>query len=179
MALPNLSIFRDEARASKSMAELAQGPARFHVAPRTRQVFRKLRPLLLEQLARVADPDATLNQVVRFVEAYGMRSMLFELLAVNPRLLELVIKIFDVSQSAGDLLVRHPQLLEEITRSRRLDQPFDVAEHLRRLDSLGAKPTTLNPVRAYRQAQWLRILLRDVLGLSNRYYFGERAFRFG
>jgi glutamate-ammonia-ligase adenylyltransferase len=166
-SVPNFSIFRDEARATKSMAELAQGPARFHVAPRTRQVFRKLRPLLLEQLSRVADPDATLNQVVRFVEAYGMRSMLFELLAVNPRLLELVVKIFDVSQSAGDLLVRHAQLLEEITRSRRLDQPFDVAEHLRRLDSLGAKPTELNPVRAYRQAQWLRILLRDVLGLSN------------
>ncbi len=166
-AVPNMSIFRDEARASKSMGELAQGPARFHVAPRTRQVFRKLRPLLLEQLARAADPDATLNQVVRFVEAYGMRSMLFELLAVNPRLLELVIRIFDVSQSAGDLLVRHPQLLEEITRSRKLDQPFDVTEHLRRLHSLGAKSTALNPVRAYRQAQWLRILLRDVLGLSN------------
>jgi glutamate-ammonia-ligase adenylyltransferase len=166
-AAPNFTIFRDETRAAKSLLELEEGPARFHVAPRTRQVFRRLRPLLLKQLATAADPDAALNQVVRFVEAYGLRSMLFELLAVNPRLLELLVKIFDVSQYAGDLLVRHPQLLEELTRSRKLDQPFDVPEHLRRLDSLGAKASALNPVRAYRQAQLLRILLRDVLGLSS------------
>ncbi len=164
---PSLTIFRDEARATKLLAELAEGPARFHVAPRTRQVFRKLRPLLLAQLGKAADPDSTLNQLVRFVEAYGLRSMLFELLAVNPRLLELLVSIFDCSLYAGDLLVRHPQLLEEITRSRKLDQPFDVAEHLRRLDSLGVKRTELNSVRAYRQAQLLRILLRDVLSLSN------------
>ena len=164
---PSFAIFRDEARATKSMAELAKGPARFHVAPRTRQVFRKLRPLLLSQLAKAADPDATLNQLVRFVEAYGLRSMLFELLAVNPRLLELLIKIFDCSLYAGDLLVRHPQLLEEITRSRKLDQPFDVAEHSRRLGSIEIKRTELNSVRAYRQTQLLRILLRDVLGLSS------------
>jgi [glutamine synthetase] adenylyltransferase / [glutamine synthetase]-adenylyl-L-tyrosine phosphorylase len=166
-ATGSLAIFRDEARATKSMAELAQGPAHFHVAPRTRQVFRKLRPLLLAQLAKTADPDASLNQLVRFVEAYGLRSMLFELLAVNPRLLELLIKIFDCSLYVGDLLVRHPQLLEEITRSRKLDQPFDAAEHLRRLDSLGVKSTELHSVGTYRQTQLLRILLRDVLGLSN------------
>ena len=164
---PSYAIFRDQARAEKSFSELAQGPARFHVAPRTRQVFRKLRPLLLEQLAKTADPDATLNQLLRFVEAYGLRSLLFELLAVNPRLLELLIKAFDVSRYAGDLLVRHPQLLEETTRSRKLDQPLEVGEHLRRLAGCGASPTELQPVRAYRQMHWLRILLRDILSLSN------------
>ena len=43
---PSSAIFRDERARQKSLSELAQGPARFHVAPRTRQVFRKLRPLL-------------------------------------------------------------------------------------------------------------------------------------
>ena len=145
---PSYAIFRDQTRAEKSFGELAQGPARFHVAPRTRQVFRKLRPLLLQQLAKTADPDATLNQLLRFVEAYGLRSLLFELLAVNPRLLELLIKAFDVSRFAGDLLVRHPQLLEETTRSRKLDQPLEVGEHLRRLAGCGASPAELQPVCA-------------------------------
>lgn len=166
-ALPNLTFFRDEPRAQKSLADLAQGPARFHVAPRTRQVFRKLRPLLLERLAKCADPDATLNEFVRFVEAYGMRSLLFELLVVNPRLLELIVKTFDASHYAGALLVRRPQLLEEITRGGALDRALDVAEHLRRLESAGATAATLDPVRAYRQTQWLRILLRDVLGFAD------------
>jgi [glutamine synthetase] adenylyltransferase / [glutamine synthetase]-adenylyl-L-tyrosine phosphorylase len=166
-ATPNLAIFRDETRAAKSLTDLAHGPARFHVSPRTRQVFRKLRPLLLDRLAKVADPDATLNQFVRFVETYGLRSLLFELLVVNPRLLELLIRTFDVSRYAGDLLIRRPQLLEEITRGRMFDHPMNVAEHLHRLGSLEASPTLLDPVRLYRQTGLLRILLRDLLGLTD------------
>ena len=117
-----LHIFRDEKAAAKSLADLAKGTGGLHVAARTRQVLRNLRPLLFRWLARAADPDVTLNQFVRFVEAYGLRSMLFELLVVNPKLLELLVKTFDASRYAGDLLIRRPQLLEEITRAGMLDR---------------------------------------------------------
>src|SRR5216110_1427250 len=112
----DLDIFSDQKRAAKALADLAQGPTGFQIAPRTRQIFRKLRPVLLEWLAKAADPDATLNQLVRFVEAYGLRSLLFELLVTNPRLLELLVKTFDASRFASELLIRRPQLFEEITR---------------------------------------------------------------
>ena len=112
----SLHIFRDEKAAAKSLADLAKGTGGLHVAARTRQVLRNLRPLLFRWLARAADPDVTLNQFIRFVEAYGLRSMLFELLVVNPKLLELLVKTFDASRYAGDLLIRRPQLLEDITR---------------------------------------------------------------
>ena len=164
---PETEIFRDEKAAGKSLTDLAQGPSSFHVAPRTRQVFRRLRPLLLEQLARSADPDRSLNQLVRFVEAYGLRSLLFELLVANPRLLELLVKIFDASRYAGDLLVRRPQLLEEITRREMLDRSVSVAAHLRNLAALHAEAPVLDTVRVYRHAQNLRIMLRDVLELAN------------
>src|SRR6266496_4399847 len=163
----DLEIFSNQKRAAKALADLAQGPASFHIAPRTRQIFRKLRPVLLEWLAKAADPDATLNQLVRFVEAYGLRSLLFELLVTNPRLLELLVKIFDASRFASELLIRRPHLLEEITRREQLDRPIALEEHLRRLASLDLSQVDLDPVRAYRQTQLLRILLRDVLGLAN------------
>jgi glutamate-ammonia-ligase adenylyltransferase len=163
----DLEIFSDQKRAAKALADLAQGPASFHIAPRTRQTFRRLRPVLLEWLAKAADPDATLNQFVRFVEAYGLRSLLFELLVTNPRLLELLVKTFDASRFASELLIRRPQLLDEITRSERLDSQIALEEHLRRLASLDLSQTSLDAVRAYRQTQLLRILLRDVLGLAN------------
>ncbi|HEY0370209.1 MAG TPA: putative nucleotidyltransferase substrate binding domain-containing protein, partial [Chthoniobacterales bacterium] len=162
---PRLDFFRDQASATKSLAEVAQGRGAFHVAPRTRQIFRKLRPMLLDWLARCADPDATLTQFVRFVEAYGMRSLLFELLVANPRLLELVIKTIDASRYATDALIRRPQLLEEVTRSGMLDENRAVDRHLIALDSRHPSATNLDPVRAYRQAQQLRITIRDVLGL--------------
>jgi [glutamine synthetase] adenylyltransferase / [glutamine synthetase]-adenylyl-L-tyrosine phosphorylase len=162
----DFGIFRDPEQAAKTFAQLGKSAAGFHVAPRTRQIFGKLRPLLLTWLARAADPDATLIQFVRFVEAYGFRSLLFELLAANPRLLELLVKTFDASETAGGWLIRRPQLLEELTRGGTLDRSFDVAQHLERLEALGATSADLDPVLIYRQRELLRILLRDVLELA-------------
>jgi glutamate-ammonia-ligase adenylyltransferase len=161
----DLEIFSDQKRAAKALSDLAEGAGSFHIAPRTRQIFRKLRPALLEWLSKTADPDTTLNQFVRLVEGYGLRSLFFELLVANPRLLELVVKTFDASHFASELLIRRPQLLEDITRDPTFGEPRSVAENLRRLDSLGADANNLDPIRTYRQRQLLRIILRDVLGL--------------
>jgi [glutamine synthetase] adenylyltransferase / [glutamine synthetase]-adenylyl-L-tyrosine phosphorylase len=161
----DLTIFNDEKRATRALNDLAKGPATFHIAPRTRQVFRKLQPQLLNSLSKIADPDATLNQFVRFVEAYGLRSLLFELLVANPRLLELLVQTFDASRFAGDLFIRRPQLLEEITRDENIDTSLSLKEHASRIKMLRASRDNLDPLRAYRQTQLLRIVLRDVLGL--------------
>ena len=159
-----VEFFKDTKRAEKALTELERGATSFHVATRTRQIFQRLRPILLDWLSKAADPDATLNQFLRFVESYGLRSLLFELLVTNPKLLELVVKTFDGSRFAGDLLIRRPQLLEDITRDPTFDEPRSVEENLRRLDSLGATANNLDPIRAYRQRQFLRIILRDVMG---------------
>jgi glutamate-ammonia-ligase adenylyltransferase len=161
----DLTIFANPDHAARSIARLGEGTRTAHVSPRTRQVFRKLRPLLLEQLRQIADPDMTLTQLVRFVEAYGLRNMLFELLVTNPKLLELLVKTFDTSRFAADLLVRHPQLLEDTTRDGKLDGEVGLDAHLAQLRSAPKKDDALDYVRAYRQAQLLRILLRDVVGL--------------
>jgi [glutamine synthetase] adenylyltransferase / [glutamine synthetase]-adenylyl-L-tyrosine phosphorylase len=161
----SVEFFRDAKRAEKALRELERGATSFHVAARTRQIFQRLRPILLEWIAKAADPDATLNQFLRFVESYGLRSLLFELLVTNPKLLELVVKTLDASRFAGDLLIRRPQLLEDITRDPTFDEPRSVEENVGRLDSLGASANNLDPIRAYRQRQLLRIILRDVLGL--------------
>jgi glutamate-ammonia-ligase adenylyltransferase len=164
----SLEMFAEQARAAKALAELAQGRASFHVAPRTRQIFRKLRPMLLQWLGQTADADATLTQFLRFVEAYGLRSLLFEMLVANPRLLELLVKLFDASRTGADILIRRPQLLEDVTRAGMLDRSISVARHLVALRKTGAVAGDFEAVRAYRQSQLLRILLRDVLGLADR-----------
>ena len=162
-----LEIFSDQLGAVKALAELGQGRGSFHVAPRTRQIFRKLRPMLLEWLAQSIDPDFALTQFLRFVEAYGLRSLLFELLVTNPRLLELLVKTLEASRSASDLLISRPQLLEEVTRLGALDRSSSVERHLTALRATGASADNLNEVRTYRQIQALRILVRDVLGAVN------------
>ncbi len=159
----SFEFFSNPAQAEKNALSALQGPDMRHVSARTRQVYAKLRPLLFEQLRQVADPDGALNHFVRFVEAYGMRGTLFELLVTNPKLLELLIRLLDVSRFGANLLIRRPQFLEEITRDERLGRALDTAEHLERLKTLSQKSDNLEALRAYRQRQWLRILLRDVL----------------
>jgi [glutamine synthetase] adenylyltransferase / [glutamine synthetase]-adenylyl-L-tyrosine phosphorylase len=165
-ALPDLKLFKDQRSAARSLADLLKPTSVSHVAPRTKQIFGKLRPALLDQMGHTADPDAVLNQFVRFVEAYGLRGLLFELLATNPTLLELVIKTLDASRFASDLLIRRPQLLEEITRDKSFNRPRSIAEHFARLEYFGSSATNLDPIRAYRQRQLLRIMMRDVLGVA-------------
>ena len=161
-----VEFFRDPKQAEKALRDLERGAASFHVATRTRQIFQRLSPILLMWISKAADPDTTLNQFVRFVESYGLRSLLFELLVTNPKLLELVVKTFDASRFAGDLLIRRPQLLEDITRDPTFDEPRSLPENLQRLESLGASADNLDPVRAYRQRQLLRIILREIVGLA-------------
>jgi len=160
----SFEFFSNPTQAEKNALAALQGPDARHVSARTRQVYAKLRPLLFEQLRKVADPDAALTHFVRFVEAYGMRGTLFELLVTNPRLLELLVRIFDLSRFGANLLIRRPQFLEEVTRDERLGRAIDVTEHLERLKTLSEKTDNLEALRGYRQRQWLRILLRDVLG---------------
>src|SRR5881392_1768466 len=162
----SIEFFKDGKRAEKALTELERGATSFHVATRTRQIFQRLHPILLDWIAKTADPDATLNQFLRFVESYGLRSLLFELLVTNPKLLELVVKTVDASRFAGDLLIRRPQLLEDITRDPAFDEPRSLPENLRRLESLGASANNLDPIRAYRQRQLLRIMLREIVGLA-------------
>jgi glutamate-ammonia-ligase adenylyltransferase len=161
-----VEFFKNRKQAEKALRELERGAKSFHVATRTRQIFQRLRPILLGWIAKAADPDGTLNQFVRFVESYGLRSLLFELLVTNPKLLELVVKTLDASRFAGDLLIRRPQLLEDITRDPTFDEPRLLAENLGRLESLGASASNLDPIRAYRQRQLLRIILREIMGLA-------------
>ena len=123
--------------------------------------------MLLQRLEKCTNPDATLTQFLRFVEAYGMRSLLFELLVANPRLLELVVKTLDASRFATDLLIRRPQLLEEVTATGVLDRSMSVDRHLKALRATDSAARKLDGVRAYRQAESLRILVRDVLGAAD------------
>jgi glutamate-ammonia-ligase adenylyltransferase len=161
----DLTIFSQRAAAERAMADLAQGPGAAHTSKRRRQAARKLQPPLVSQLTKAADPDATLTQFVRFVEAHGMRSFLFELLVANPNLLELLVKTLDASRFAGDVLVRRPQLLEEITRDPDFDRARDIAAHLTQLRTIARSNGALDQVRSYRQRQLLRILMRDIAGV--------------
>jgi glutamate-ammonia-ligase adenylyltransferase len=163
----DLAFFQDAASAEKALGELGRAGAAGHVSPRTRKLYGKLEPLLLEALRGLADPDMALRGFVRFVERYGIRGLLFESLVTNPRLLDLLLRLFDASRFLTESVLRRPQLIEETVRTGILGRELDVPAHLA---GLARQEEDLPPgdrVRVYRRAQILRIALRDILGFAD------------
>jgi glutamate-ammonia-ligase adenylyltransferase len=160
-------FFSQPVEADKTLERLEAGPSDMHVSARTRRLYAKLEPELLRWLARIADPDAALSRFVRFVDNYGIRGLLFETLLANPRLLELLVRLFDASAAFSELAIRRPELIEEIARGRALDTTTSAADYM---NALQANPENLAPlewVRSFRESEVLRILLRDILGVAS------------
>jgi [glutamine synthetase] adenylyltransferase / [glutamine synthetase]-adenylyl-L-tyrosine phosphorylase len=160
-------FFRQPEAARKTLERLREGPSEVHVSARTRRLCAKLEPELINRLKKTADPDAVLSRFVRFVDGYGIRGLLFETLLANPRLLELLIRLFDASGAFSELAIHRPELVEEIARGRSLGERQSRENFL---SSLVSNPTNLPPltwIRDFQHAEMLRILLRDVLGFAD------------
>lgn len=162
----DLSFFARATDAEKMLSDLARDEGLGHVSPRTRRLSAKLEPILLDALRRIADPDVTLARFVRFVERYGIRGTLFEALVMHPRLLELLVRLFDSSRFITDIVLRRPGLIEEIAREGLLGQTFSVSDYLAGLARNEEQLPWADWVRAYRRSQILRIFLRDVLSFA-------------
>ncbi len=163
----DLAFFRDPAAAEKELGELGRPGAAGHVSPRTRKLYGKLDPLLLDALRPLADPDLALRGFVRFVQRYGIRGLLFETLVTNPRLLDLLLRLFDASRFLTEIVLRRPQLIEETTRAGLLGRELDMPAHLAGLARSEEKLPPGDWVRVYKRAQILRIGLRDILGFAD------------
>jgi glutamate-ammonia-ligase adenylyltransferase len=163
----DVAWFHDPAHARRALDDLGGAGTSARFSPRTKQLFARLETPLLEWLRRVADPDTALTSFVRFVERYGSRGLLYETLLVNPRVLEVLVRLFDASRAMTDIVLRRPQLLEEIARGGGLGESFDLREYLAGLERNDEGLAWQDGLRAYRRSQFLRIGLRDLLGFAD------------
>ncbi|MBI4026098.1 MAG: bifunctional [glutamate--ammonia ligase]-adenylyl-L-tyrosine phosphorylase/[glutamate--ammonia-ligase] adenylyltransferase [Verrucomicrobia bacterium] len=164
-ALLNGAGFQDSGRAAATLRTLSRGPDYAHVSQRTRGLFAQLSPHILTISRCLARPDFALQQFERFIEAYGSRAALYELLTSNPKTLELLFQLFDHSRYLTDILVRQPSLLEAIAFEGLLSS----VRSRREVEAALAAETSERPetrLRSFQQAELLRIELRDILGLA-------------
>jgi glutamate-ammonia-ligase adenylyltransferase len=155
--------------AAKGLLEgLTQGSGFAHLAPRTQELFGRLTPFLLAAAGKVPDPDTALARFEKFVSTYGSRGLLYELLARNPQLVEMLIRLGDASKFLADTLVQQPDLFDEVCR------PGALGEFRQRPDleaSLQAARQPEQPVadwaRVWKRGELLRIGIADVMGLAD------------
>jgi len=180
--------FRDPDHALRLARTFVHGPGFGHVPARTERAGRRLlarllalcpRPDTLEQRRAAAgpdgdprarwlsDPDRVLARLDHFVSVYGARALLFETWMAQPSLFELLLLLFDRSEFLAATAIRTPDLLDDLEQSGRLRESKTTARTLAELRRGAEDADQRLWIRRYHQAEFLRVGLRDILGLAD------------
>lgn len=137
--------------------------------PHQRRQLADMLPILMESIARTADPDQALNHWERLL-AGVTRSSLLDYLRSSPSMLDLLCIIFGNSDALAFTVIRDPSLVywlaEEGVRSKPPTRK-GIEEALgKSVGHLTVKELKLEVLRRFRRREMLRIGVRDLLRLA-------------
>jgi len=160
-----LSSYRlmDIEQADRNLQAMAGGP------PERRQLADILL-ILLDSIARTADPDQALNHWERMLSNVT-RSSFLDYLHSSPRMLDLLCTIFGNSDALAFTIIRDPTLVYWLAEEDVLSRPptrkgIEQSLH-KQLSHLTVKELKLEVLRRFRRREMLRIGVRDLLRLAD------------
>ncbi|HET7909854.1 MAG TPA: hypothetical protein VFL19_04030 [Nitrospira sp.] len=138
--------------------------------PHERRQLASILPLLMESIARTADPDQALNHWERLLENVT-RATFLDYLRSSPRMLDLLSTIFGNSDSLAFTMIRDPMLVYWLAEEEVLSKA-PTRERLERalqkqLTRLTVTELKLVVLRRFRRREMLRIGVRDLLRLAD------------
>ncbi len=157
--------FRDTAAAFRCLCSLAEEKVRFLSTQRCRHFLAAIAPRLLAAIGTTPDPDATLVNLARVSESLGGKGVLWELLSVHPRSLDLYVRLCASSTYLSGLLVSHPGMIDELLDSLlvgRLPTSEELREMLGDWCRGAVDPEPI--LHAFKASQQLRVGVGDILG---------------
>jgi glutamate-ammonia-ligase adenylyltransferase len=148
---------------------LRDGPLRSPATPRRKKLLRKVAPALLDAVTRAPDPDLALRHLAAFLTAVGARSSFLALLTENPATLNVLVRLFGSSEFLSRLLVRHPEMLDNLVRADLVRVTMTKAEMQAELSGQIAAADDyeerLDVLRRFRHEHFLRVGINDLEGL--------------
>ncbi len=153
----------DSDQADRNLQAMAGGP-------HERRQLAEILPVLLDAIARTADPDQALNHWERLLSNVT-RSSFLDYLRSSPRMLDLLCTIFGNSDSLAFTIIRDPMLVYWLAEQEVLSKPptrtgIEQALH-KQLARLTVKELKLEVLRRFRRREMLRIGVRDLLRLAD------------
>ncbi len=159
--------FRDIQAAYRNLARLAQESVPFLSMPRCRHFLASIAPALLRELAKMPDPDRTLNNLETVTASLGAKGVLWELFSVSPPSLRLTVELCAGSQFLTEILINNPGMIDELLDSLVLNQPRALDELRSELAELCKGASDIEPIlHSFKDKELLRIGVRDLLGKS-------------
>ncbi len=137
--------------------------------PHQRKQLAEILPILLDAIARTADPDQALNHWERLLESVT-RTTFLEYLRSSPRMLDLLCTIFGNSDALAFTVIRDPMLIYWLAEEGVLSKSptrAGIEQALRKsLGHLTVTELKLDTLRRFRRREMLRIGVRDLLRLA-------------
>lgn len=153
---------RDPDQADRNLNAMAGDPTQ-------RRRLADILPMLMESIARTADPDQALNHWERMLGSVSRTSFL-DYLRTWPRMLDLLCVIFGNSDALTFTLLKDPTLVYWLAEEKVLSKPPTRKGMERALrESIGhltSKELKLDALRRFRRREMLRIGVRDLLRLA-------------
>lgn len=158
--------FTDPAGAFRAIRELAEETQENRLyGPRARKYLASMMPALLDFCGKSPQPDFTLLNFERICANLGAKTVLFELVAEDPRALAIFGSIAAQSQWLTDILARRPGLVDEFIDGL---QTFAALDKQRLRDDLHSRVAfaqdAVDALFWQRDVELLRIGLFDVSG---------------
>lgn len=164
--------FRDPEKARRHLLLLRDGPPYGHFPLKSLRLLKRIAPLMLSEIVSSPDPDGALANLEGFLEAVGARTTFLSLLAENPRVIQLLVRLFGGSDYLARLFIRHPELLDSLVRSDSAALRRSRGELYQELSLLAEGQEdyeeVLNALRQFRNAELLRIGTNDLYGALSR-----------
>ncbi|HIE26101.1 TPA: hypothetical protein EYP66_02315 [Candidatus Poribacteria bacterium] len=158
--------FRDVNAAHKRISLLADGPNKVRFSERARRLFLDIAPTLLTYVGESPDPDMALDYFERFIEVAGARASYYKLFSENLQMIDLLVKLCGSSKFLTEILIQNPELLDVLTSPGLMSQQKSQQTMRAELEDT-LKRIRVNPfeaLRKYKNGEWLRIGVRDILG---------------
>ncbi|MBZ0104170.1 MAG: bifunctional [glutamate--ammonia ligase]-adenylyl-L-tyrosine phosphorylase/[glutamate--ammonia-ligase] adenylyltransferase [Sulfuricella denitrificans] len=159
--------YKDGNGTRQRLASLRQSNRYKQLPVTSRHRFDALLPPLIEVAAAFANPDETLERILRLLENISRRAAYLALLLEYPQTLNQVAQICSASPWVSDYLTQHPVLLDELLDIRTLhtapDRDKSHVELRTLLDSAeGDTEQQMDILRHFKQAQIFRLVAQDL-----------------
>ena len=161
--------YADPQRALDRIRALRDSSRVRHMPQASQTRMEQLAPLVIDTVATLPNPDATLERMLTLLESISRREAYLALLIQYPQTIERAARLASASPWAAAYLARYPILLDELLDARTLHAaPVSsqlMAQLRTRLDEAADdNERQMDILRHFRHAQTLRLLAQDLAG---------------
>ena len=158
--------FRQPHRAYADFLLLRDGSSGSPLTPRTRNLFMKVLPALMEGCAEAPDPDMALSRLESFIEAFGSREAVYGFISEKPLAARQMTRLFGSSEYFSRLLISHPEMGDTLLRADR-EELEKTREHIavelsNQLGGADGFADAMDILRRFKHEEEIRIGIKDV-----------------